>query len=82
MPKRRQPKSSEINKEIEAFAAGADNTEEQKLDPNAKRDYKSLGIHFNEFEWTALEKASEKSGRSKLNFLRHSMLTLAKETLN
>lgn len=81
------------DEQIDAFAAGADNaplkgkeiapakTIEQPatLDKNAKRDFKAISVPFNEYEYSKLEKACEKTGRSKLNLIRHAILTLAEQ---
>ena len=49
------------------------------VDPNAPRDYKKINVPFNEYEYHRLEKAADKSGRSKLNFIRRAILKAAKE---
>jgi hypothetical protein len=64
---------------IEAFANQADGGEVKKADPNAPRDYKKINVPFNEYEYAILEEASDRTGRSKLNFLRWAMLKAAKE---
>ena len=96
MVKRREPKATSAQRqyepskeEIERFAAGADATvtsivvgpKDKKPDPAAKRDYKAIRVPFNEHEYKLLEEAAEKVGRSKLNFMRHAMLEMAKEVL-
>ena len=64
---------------LERFAAGAEAVDVQTLDQNAPRDFKAVRLPFNEYEWSRLEAACQKTGRSKLNFLRRAMLTLADE---
>jgi len=41
--------------------------------------FKALKLGLNEYEYQILEDASRRAGRSKLNFIRHAMLTMAKE---
>ena len=79
MVKTREPKvqSTPDPAEVERFAAGAETDEQPTLDPNAPRSHKALSMHFNEYEWNRLESACQKTGRSKLNFLRRAMLALA-----
>ena len=49
------------------------------LNPHAKRNYKSIRLPFNEFEYARLDYFSEKSGRSKLSFIRLAIANLTKE---
>ena len=83
MPKVRKPAAnkSPTPDEIEAFAAGAEAAPEieQTIDPTAPRNFKALKLGLNEYEYQILEDASRRAGRSKLNFIRHAMLTMAKE---
>ncbi len=89
MVKRRTPQASSPGsrtpsaEEIERFASGADSptpaTKPKTLDENAPRDFKSIRIPFNEYEYRRLEEACKKTGRSKLNFIRHAMLQAADE---
>ena len=81
MVKTREPKvqSTPDPSALERFAAGAESDEKPTSDPNAPRDFKAVRLPFNEYEWTRLESACQKTGRSKLNFLRRAMLTLADE---
>ena len=67
--------------QVEAFAAGAESETPviQSVDPTAPRNFKALKLGLNEYEYQILEEASRKAGRSKLNFIRHAMLTMAKE---
>lgn len=72
----------DIDKKVEAFAAGADlNPGETakpaapaELDRNASRDFKSIRVPFNEYEYEVLEKLCKHENRSKLNMLRQAML--------
>lgn len=87
MVKRRTPQASSPGsrtpsaEEIERFASGADSpaTPEQPkaLNENAPRDFKSIRVPFNEYEYRKLEEACRKTGRSKLNFIRYAMLNVA-----
>jgi hypothetical protein len=88
MPKRRAPASlssvtTAVNltdAQVEAFAAGADQqATPEKLDPDANRDFKGIRVGFNEYEYRILEEASRRTGRSKLNYIRHAVLTMAKQ---
>ena len=80
MVKRRSPETPTTDADrIEAFANQADGGEAMKADPNAPRDYKKINVPFNEYEYEILEEASERTGRSKSNFLRWAMIKAAKE---
>jgi hypothetical protein len=81
MPKIRQPKTSIDNKKVNEFIDGADfivenssHNKEQKLNKNAKRDFSAIKVPLNEFEHKAIEFAVNKTGRSKLNFIRYAIL--------
>ena len=76
--KRRVPKNEEA---IESFGNEADGTT-PPLNPSAKRDFKSIRVPFNEYEYKQLVKGAELSGRSKLNFMRFAMLKLTIELKN
>lgn len=88
MPKRRAPASLPpatttahlTDAQVEAFAAGADQQDTPpQLDPEANRDFKGIRVGFNEYEYRILEEASRRTGRSKLNYIRHAVLTMAKQ---
>jgi hypothetical protein len=90
MVKRRTPKATAAQAEptpeqIEAFAAGVDggtgspNKKAKQPDATAIRDYKAIRVPFNEYEYQQLVQGAALSGRSKLNFMRHAMLVMAKE---
>jgi hypothetical protein len=88
MVKRREPqakasKSHPTPEQIEAFASGADNnttTEtKRRLDPTAKRDFKAIRVPFNEYEYSILDEAAPKTGRTKLNFIRWAILKMAQD---
>jgi len=74
--------------EVEKFASGADggteNQDIQKiksktLDPKANRDFKAIRVPFNEYEYNMLEEAATKTGRTKLNVIRWSIMRLVEE---
>ena len=88
MPKRRAPASlssvtTAVNltdAQVEAFAAGADQqATPEKLDQDANHDFKGIRVGFNEYEYRILEEASRRTGRSKLNYIRHAILAMAKQ---
>ena len=82
MPKVRKPAATAAptTDQIEAFAAGAEAAPTtQTLDPSAPRNFKALKLGLNEYEYQMLEAASRKTGRSKLNFIRHAVLTMAEK---
>ena len=84
MVKHREPKASASRSldptAVERFAEGADHIENVKRDPNAPRTFKALRLPFNEYEWAKLEEGCERTGRSKLNFLRRAMLSFVDAT--
>ena len=47
------------------------------LDKDAPRDFKSIRVGFNEYEYQVLDALSKKHNRSKLNMIRHAILMLA-----
>jgi len=89
MVKRRTPKASVQTAspeptvdQIEAFAAGAEGGSHDKpkiLDPDANRNFKTISLPFNEYEYEQLLKGARLTGRTKLNFVRYAMLKLSKE---
>jgi uncharacterized protein YpuA (DUF1002 family) len=82
MVKRREKAFSVVaadqEERIAAFAAGADREKIEKLDTEAPRNYKKINVPFNEYEFNQLERAALKMGRSKLDYIRRSMLEQAK----
>lgn len=85
MVKKREPRAARqpTREEIEAFAAGADggvaSAMQAPLDKNAKRDYKSIRMPFNQFEYEQLDAAAKAAGRTKVNFIRWAIAQLAEE---
>jgi hypothetical protein len=77
MVKRRQPKLTEAH--IESFANQADKIGGDFLNPKAPRNYKSIAIPFNEYEFKKLNFACEKTGRSKNGLIRYLLLQCAKQ---
>lgn len=59
----------ELDKKIHEFAAKSEK-KPKLLDPNAKRDFKSKLITFNEYEFNQLEALAQKTGRSYSNAIR------------
>ncbi len=76
-------KDLELERRIEAFASKADLVPGEKpennkvLDKDAQRDFKSIRVSFNEYEYGVLDQLSKKLNRSKLNLIRHAILMLA-----
>lgn len=67
------------DKEIEAFAAAADsggylNEKDDPLSPTANRDYKSIRVPLNRYEYSKLEKIARNTGRTKLSVIRRAIL--------
>lgn len=84
MIKKRIPKADNASavtaEQIENFAKGADNAPEKPaLNPHAKRDFKTLSVPFNEYEFLQLERLANETGRSKLGLIRFALLQLAKQ---
>lgn len=88
MVKKREPRAPgkpELSKEaVEAFAAAADGAEapeapELDMSPNANRDYKSVRMNFNAFEYSKLELVAEKTGRSKMGSIRWAVVQMARK---
>lgn len=79
MVKRRDKKSQASQADIEKFVNEADKGGEEALDPKAPRNYKSIAIPFNEYEFKRLEYACEKTGRSKNSLIRYLILQSAQK---
>lgn len=88
MIKRREPAKApkatdpELERRIEEFASKADLipdeiTTGKVLDKDSPRDFKSIRVSFNEYEYGVLDQLSKKLNRSKLNLIRHAILMLA-----
>ena len=75
-------KRRNLNRDIDSFAAAADSTQEPSLNTQAKRDYKSINLSFNEYEYEQLDAAAKKVGRSKLSFIRYAVSELARRELD
>jgi len=63
------------------FIEEAEKNKKERLDTEAPRDYKSLRISFNEYEFQRLGEASKKVGRTKSNFIRQSIKKLIDDVL-
>jgi len=57
--------------DVDAFARKADNI--SGLDPRAPRNYKSVTLHMNEYEFTQLHRAIAAAERGVLDFMRRSL---------
>ena len=68
-------KDGRASHRIESFASGVDGAE-RSLNPNAPRDFKSINVPFNEYEYRQLEKLARQTGRTKLNAIRWAVLRL------
>lgn len=84
MIKKRIPKADNAPaitaEQIENFAKGADNVPEKTvLNPNAKRDFKTISVPFNEYEFLELERLANETGRSKLSLIRFAISQLSKK---
>lgn len=87
MVKRRAPKAKlnpePTDEQIEAFASGVNGDNSKPiidiLDQNEPRKFKTISVPFNEYEYKQLLEGIKLSSRTKLNFIRYAMLTLAKE---
>lgn len=75
----RKIRDKKVSRSEEDFINNVDNIESQtkKLDPNAARTFKPVSLPLNEYEFTLLEKAAKKEGRSQKNFLRIAMIERA-----
>ena len=78
MPKVRQPKTI-INEDDFINSADSIDIEPSSLDPNAKRNYKNINVPFNEYEYNMLNDAAQRSGRTKLNFIRWAISEISKK---
>ena len=67
-------------KSIDEFAAGADKPA-GSLNKKAPRNYKSLTVSMNEYEYTRLKAACESSDRGMLDFVRQALKTAIKKEI-
>jgi hypothetical protein len=77
-PKKKTTKNPS-SADIEAFGSAADGAGKPAPNPTAKRDYKSVRMNFNEFEYLKLEELSRKTGRSKMGAIRWAVVQMAQE---
>jgi len=62
------------SKKIKAEAAFTSGARKAKgLDPKAPKNYKSLTLHMNEYEYTRFVQAAESAERGMLDFLRRAL---------
>ncbi len=75
----RKIRDKKISLSEEDFINNVDNIEleTKKLDPDAARTFKPVSLPLNEYEFTLLEKAAKKEGRSQKNFLRQALIERA-----
>jgi hypothetical protein len=71
----------QTEKSIDDFAAGADKPA-GSLNPKAARNYKSLTISMNEYEYTRLKAACDSSDRGMLDFVRQALKVAIKKELD
>lgn len=80
---RKKPKAARVESElsrameIDSFVNGADQPRKEPLDKNAPRNYKKIALPFNKYEFEVLTKYAEMTNRSKSDFLRVSLLSMA-----
>lgn len=70
----------QTEKSIDAFAAGADKPV-GSLDKKAPRNYKSLTVGMNEYEYNQLKLACEAADRGVLDFVRQALKTAVSKEL-
>ena len=73
----------DVSERIRTFIDSADSesligSRSQNVDQDAIRDFKSIRVPFNEYEYRVLDEAAKRSGRSKLNFIRWAILQMSK----
>ena len=69
-------KKAKLN--VENFIEEASVDGKKTLSPRAKRDYKSIRLAFNEYEYKLLEEAAIEANLSLVAFIRTSWMTRAK----
>ena len=79
MVKRREKKTPADKAKVAKFVSQADKVGDEVLDPKAPRNYKSIAIPFNEYEFERLEFACDKTGRSKNSLIRYLILQCAQK---
>jgi hypothetical protein len=77
MVKRRKLDTPKSRIEINRFISEADDNKDKELSPKARRNYKSIAIPFNQYEFQKLEFACEKTGRSKNSLIRFLIIQCA-----
>lgn len=63
---------------------GSEQAQETRLDrnPHAKRNYKTISLPLNAFEYDSLTEASQKVGRTKASFIRYGMMLAIEKVKN
>ncbi len=79
MVKRREKDTKDSKAKIARFVGEADKAGEEVLNPKAPRNYKSIAIPFNEYEFERLEFVCDKTGRSKNSLIRYLILQYAQK---
>lgn len=64
---------------IDDFIRQPEQSAAPQLAPNASRKFKTISLPMNEYEYSQLQAACKKTGRSEKNLLRYAMLTYAQE---
>ena len=64
---------------VENFVNQAAVDGEKALNPSATRDFKSLRLGLNEYEYLLLKKAAENSGMSLIGYVRSAWVTKARK---
>ena len=81
-PTASKPEQSQIKDFASRAEVGEYRPRPSSLDRNAARKFKTITIPLNQYEFETLVAAADKDGRSKLGFLRRSMLQAASKLLD
>lgn len=81
-PSASKPERSQIKDFASRAEVGEYQPQLSSLNRKAARNFKTITIPFNQYEFETLKAAADKDGRSKLGFLRRSMLQAATKLLD